>query len=104
MFPKPLAFRDDRDRVCHLYAGLSSSLATLGLARLPSQTPSEYLAHLSSRLRFSSLDVLTPLGQITDLFLLACYSTEAVGPSQVQAAVSALETIRRSMRQLRTRH
>lgn len=102
--PSPLASRDDRDRICQTYAALCSSFATLGLARLPSQTASEYLAHLSSRLRFTSLDVLTPLRQVTDLFLLACYSTMPVGPSHVQAAVSALETIRRSARRLRTRH
>jgi len=99
----PLPPLEDRDRLCAFYADMCSALARLGLPRSPFQTPLEYLRLLSERLNFTTLDVLTYVRKLTDLFLLACYSQASLDPHDFQVAASSLKSIRSSVRLLRSR-
>jgi hypothetical protein len=101
--PRRLPPQDDRDRICRIYSSMCSTLGKMGLSRQPSQTPLEYLAHLSLRLRFTSLDILTHINRLTELHLQACYSPDIVVSSHLESAFSALESVRRSTRLLRSR-
>lgn len=94
---------DDRHRICQAYASMCASLAALGISRAPSQTPLEYASLLSKRLRYTTLDILSPIRQLTNLFLLACYSSTSPTSDDLQAVSTSLQTVRRSVRLLRPR-
>jgi hypothetical protein len=85
---------DPRRAVIAAYARMEHGLGTLGIERLLSETPFEYLARVLERLSVSDQAARA----LTDLFLRAKFSAAPVTDAMKEEAVSSLETIREEAR------
>jgi hypothetical protein len=85
---------DPRRAVIAAYARMERGLGTLGIERLPSETPLVYLARVLERLSVSDAAARA----LTDLFERAKFSPAPVGEEMKRDAVDALETIREEAR------
>lgn len=81
---------DPRRAVIAAYARMERGLGSLGIERLLSETPFEYLARVLERLSVSD----AAARRLTDLFEHAKFSAAPVDDEMKAAAVSALEDIR----------
>jgi Domain of unknown function (DUF4129) len=88
---------DPRRAVIAAYARLERVLAANGVARLPSETPDEYLVRVLGDLE------LTPdaIGRLTALFTRAKFSHHDVDSTMKESAIGALERVRDELRSLR---
>jgi uncharacterized membrane protein YidH (DUF202 family) len=88
---------DPRRAVIAAYARLERILASAGVARIPSETPDEYLGRVLGDLE------LTPgaIGRLTGLFTQAKFSHHDVDSTMKEAAIGALEQVRDELRTLR---
>ena len=81
---------DPRAAVLAAYARMEAALATVGLARRPSDAPREYLARLEAGLGGGR----APAARLTELFERARFSPHPVGEDLRHEAIGALETLR----------
>jgi hypothetical protein len=81
---------DPRRAVIAAYARMEGGLGALGVERMLSETPFEYLARVLERLSVSD----AAARQLTELFERAKFGAGPVDASMKEQAVSALETIR----------
>jgi hypothetical protein len=81
---------DPRAAVLAAYARMETALATVGLARRPSDAPREYLARLEAGLGGGR----GPAARLTELFERARFSPHPVGEDSRAEAIGALETLR----------
>jgi hypothetical protein len=81
---------DPRAAVLAAYARMEAALATVGLARRPSDAPREYLARLEAGLGGGR----APAARLTELFERARFSPHPVGEDLRRDAIGALETLR----------
>jgi hypothetical protein len=81
---------DPRAAVLAAYARMEAALATVGLARRPSDAPREYLARLEAGLGGGR----APAARLTELFERARFSPHPVGEDLRREAIGALETLR----------
>ncbi len=81
---------DPRAAVLAAYARMEAVLASVGLARRPSDAPREYLARLEAVLGGGRV----PAGRLTELFERARFSPHPVGEDLREEAIGALETLR----------
>jgi Domain of unknown function (DUF4129) len=88
---------DPRKAVIAAYARLERVLAANGVARLPSETPDEYLVRVLGDVE------LTPdaIGHLTALFTRAKFSHHDVDSTMKESAISALERVRDELRSTR---
>jgi hypothetical protein len=89
---------DPRRAVTAAYARTERGLAARGFARRPSETPTEYFR----RALFSGGDLqavaVEPLRELTELAELARFSARPVDEAMRERAITALETLRRDLR------
>jgi hypothetical protein len=81
---------DPRAAVLAAYARMEAALASVGLARRPSDAPREYLARLEAELGGGR----APAARLTELFERARFSPHPVGEETRSEAIGALETLR----------
>jgi uncharacterized protein DUF4129 len=81
---------DPRAAVLAAYARMEAALATVGLARHPSDAPREYLARLEAGLGGGR----APAARLTELFERARFSTHPLGEDVRHEAIGALEALR----------
>ena len=81
---------DPRAAVLAAYARMETALASVGLARRPSDAPREYLARLEAGLGGGR----APAARLTELFERARFSPHPVGEDARAEAIGALETLR----------
>ncbi|HEY0362254.1 MAG TPA: DUF4129 domain-containing protein [Solirubrobacteraceae bacterium] len=81
---------DPRAAVLAAYARMETALASVGLARRPSDAPREYLARLEAGLGGGR----APAARLTELFERARFSPHPVGEDSRGEAIGALETLR----------
>jgi hypothetical protein len=81
---------DPRAAVLAAYARMEAALASVGLARRPSDAPREYLARLEAGLGGGR----APAARLTELFERARFSPHPVGEESRAEAIGALETLR----------
>jgi uncharacterized protein DUF4129 len=81
---------DPRAAVLAAYARMEAALASVGLARRPSDAPREYLARLEAGLGGGR----APAARLTELFERARFSPHPVGEDLREEAIGALETLR----------
>ena len=81
---------DPRAAVLAAYARMETALASVGLARRPSDAPREYLARLEAGLGGGR----APAARLTELFERARFSPHPVGEDLRADAIGALETLR----------
>jgi hypothetical protein len=81
---------DPRAAVLAAYARMEAALATIGLARRPSDAPREYLARLEAGLGGGR----APAARLTELFERARFSPHPVGEDLRHEAIGALESLR----------
>jgi hypothetical protein len=81
---------DPRAAVLAAYARMEAALATVGLARRPSDAPREYLARLEAALGGGR----AAAARLTELFERARFSPHPVGEDLRRDAIGALETLR----------
>ena len=81
---------DPRAAVLAAYARMEDALASVGLARRPSDAPREYLARLEAGLGGGR----APAARLTELFERARFSPHPVGEDLREEAIGALETLR----------
>ncbi len=81
---------DPRAAVLAAYARMEAVLASVGLARRPSDAPREYLARLEAGLGGGR----APAARLTELFERARFSPHPVGEDLRRDAIGALETLR----------
>ena len=81
---------DPRAAVLAAYARMETALASVGLARRPSDAPREYLARLEAGLGGGR----APAARLTELFEHARFSPHPVGEDLRRDAIGALETLR----------
>ncbi len=81
---------DPRAAVLAAYARMEAALATVGLARRPSDAPREYLARLEAGLGGGR----APAARLTELFERARFSPHPVGEDLRREAIGALESLR----------
>ncbi len=81
---------DPRAAVLAAYARMETALASVGLARRPSDAPRQYLARLEAGLGGGR----APAARLTELFERARFSPHPVGEDLRAEAISALETLR----------
>jgi hypothetical protein len=81
---------DPRAAVLAAYARMETALASVGLARRPSDAPREYLARLEAGLGGGR----GPAARLTELFERARFSPHPVGEDSRAEAIGALETLR----------
>jgi hypothetical protein len=81
---------DPRAAVLAAYARMEAALASVGLARRPSDAPREYLARLEAGLGGGR----APAARLTELFERARFSPHPVGEDSRTEAIGALETLR----------
>ena len=81
---------DPRAAVLAAYARMETALASVGLARRPSDAPREYLARLEAGLGGGR----APATRLTELFERARFSPHPVGEDLREEAIGALETLR----------
>jgi hypothetical protein len=81
---------DPRAAVLAAYARMEAALATVGLARRPSDAPREYLARLEDGLGGGR----APAARLTELFERARFSPHPVGEDLRREAIGALESLR----------
>jgi hypothetical protein len=81
---------DPRAAVLAAYARMEAALATVGLARRPSDAPREYLARLQAGLGGGR----APAARLTELFERARFSPHPVGEDLRHEAIGALEALR----------
>ncbi|HEX6744019.1 MAG TPA: DUF4129 domain-containing protein [Solirubrobacteraceae bacterium] len=81
---------DPRAAVLAAYARMETALASVGLARRPSDAPREYLARLEAGLGGGR----APAARLTELFERARFSPHPVGEESRAEAIGALETLR----------
>jgi hypothetical protein len=72
------------------YARMEAALATVGLARRPSDAPREYLTRLEAALGGGRV----PAARLTELFERARFSPHPVGEDLRRDAIGALESLR----------
>jgi hypothetical protein len=84
---------DPRAAVLAAYARMEAALASVGLARRPSDAPREYLARLEAGLGGGR----APAARLTELFERARFSPHPVGEDLREEAIGALETLRREL-------
>ena len=85
---------DPRRRVYFFYLAMIRRSGEQGLPRSPSQTPAEYAAKLGNALPAAGEDVAS----ITDAFIQARYSRQAVDVGQANIVKATWERIRRALR------
>jgi hypothetical protein len=81
---------DPRAAVLAAYARMETALASVGLARRPSDAPREYLARLEAGLGGGR----APAARLTELFERARFSPHPVGEDSRAEAIGALERLR----------
>jgi hypothetical protein len=81
---------DPRAAVLAAYARMEAALATVGLARHPSDAPREYLARLEAGLGGGR----APAARLTELFERARFSPHPLGEDVRHEAIGALEALR----------
>ena len=81
---------DPRAAVLAAYARMETALASVGLARRPSDAPREYLARLETGLGGGR----APAARLTELFERARFSPHPVGEESRAEAIGALERLR----------
>ena len=81
---------DPRAAVLAAYARMETALASVGLARRPSDAPRQYLARLEAGLGGGR----APAARLTELFERARFSPHPVGEDLREEAIGALETLR----------
>jgi Domain of unknown function (DUF4129) len=81
---------DPRAAVLAAYARMEAALASVGLARRPSDAPREYLARLETGLGGGR----APAARLTELFERARFSPHPVGEESRAEAIGALERLR----------
>jgi uncharacterized protein DUF4129 len=81
---------DPRAAVLAAYGRMETALASVGLARRPSDAPREYLARLEAGLGGGR----APATRLTELFERARFSPHPVGEDSRAEAIGALETLR----------
>jgi hypothetical protein len=81
---------DPRAAVLAAYARMETALASVGLARRPSDAPREYLARLEAGLGGGR----APAARLTELFERARFSPHPVGEESRAEAIGALERLR----------
>ena len=81
---------DPRAAVLAAYARMEAALATVGLARRPSDAPREYLTRLEAALGGGR----APAARLTELFERARFSPHPVGEDLRRDAIGALESLR----------
>jgi hypothetical protein len=81
---------DPRAAVLAAYARMETALASVGLARRPSDAPRQYLARLETGLGGGR----AAAARLTELFERARFSPHPVGEDLRAEAISALETLR----------
>jgi hypothetical protein len=81
---------DPRAAVLAAYERMETALASVGLARRPSDAPREYLARLEAGLGGGR----APAARLTELFERARFSPHPVGEDSRSEAIGALETLR----------
>lgn len=81
---------DPRAAVLAAYARMETALASVGLARRPSDAPREYLARLEGGLGGGR----APAARLTELFERARFSPHPVGEDLREQAIGALEMLR----------
>ena len=81
---------DPRAAVLAAYARMEAALATVGLARRPSDAPREYLARLEAGLGGGR----APAARLTELFEHARFSPHPVGEDVRHEAIGILEALR----------
>ena len=86
---------DPRRAVTAAYARTEYGLAARGFARLPAETPTEYLQRALST---GSEITVEPLRELTALSERARFSALPVDESMRERAIEALETLRRELR------
>jgi len=88
---------DPRRAIIAAYARMERVLAASGSARLPAETPDEYLARVLRDLE------LTPdaVGRLTALFTQAKFSHHDLDNAMKESAIAALEQVRDELRSLR---
>jgi hypothetical protein len=80
---------DPRAAVLAAYARMEAALATVGLARRPSDAPREYLARLEAGLGGGR----APAARLTELFERARFSPHPVGEDVRREAIGTLEAL-----------
>jgi flagellar basal body-associated protein FliL len=85
---------DPRTAVIAAYARMEGGLGALGVERMLSETPFEYLARVLEKLSVSD----AAARQLTELFERAKFGAGPVDETMKEQAVSALETIREEAR------
>jgi hypothetical protein len=85
---------DARTAVIAAYARMEAGLGQLGIERLRSETPFEYLARVLERLSVSD----AAARELTDLFERAKFSNGPVDADMKEHAIAALEAIREEAR------
>jgi uncharacterized protein DUF4129 len=81
---------DPRAAVLAAYARMETALASVGLARRPSDAPRQYLTRLEAGLGGGR----APAARLTELFERARFSPHPVGEDSRAEAIGALETLR----------
>jgi hypothetical protein len=81
---------DPRAAVLAAYARMETALASVGLARRPSDAPRQYLARLETGLGGGR----APAARLTELFERARFSPHPVSEDLREEAIGALETLR----------
>ena len=81
---------DIRRAIVAAYARMEAALATVGLARRPSDAPREYLTRLEAALGGGRV----PAARLTELFERARFSPHPVGEDLRRDAIGALESLR----------
>jgi hypothetical protein len=81
---------DPRAAVLAAYARMEAALASVGLARRPSDAPRQYLARIEAGLGGGR----RPVARLTELFERARFSPHPVGEDARSEAIGALEALR----------
>jgi hypothetical protein len=81
---------DPRAAVLAAYARMEAALASVGLARRPSDAPRQYLARIEAELGGGR----RPVAHLTELFERARFSPHPVGEDARSEAIGALEALR----------
>ncbi len=82
--------QDPRIAIQRVYAAVETGLGTRELRRKPAETPLKYLARVFGRRKSAA----PALGRLTELFQVARFSSEPLGPDARLAAIDALRELR----------
>lgn len=91
-----------RDRILYYYMSILSRARSLGLTRLPTETPYEYATTFTTHMRDRGLpEAGEDMENLTDLFVEARYSPHPMGKERSQQARLSWQHLRAALRALR---